>query len=175
MIFNEVFSTIMVFGGENISSVEIFDPLTNRWQLLPDMNIPRANVHFYFDKPRGIMYTLFGVEGSCVGSKYSDVIEFLDLGQAKNGWLVLDYKNKSEIDLRNYMNIYPLGNDLVLLYGGVSFRNTTKSICLLNLLKSEVVKVDQKMLEQLRIEAKKSRKLSSIVSGLTLSTASIKQ
>jgi hypothetical protein len=73
------------------------------------------------------------------------------------------------------MNIYPLGNDLVLLYGGVSFRNTTKSICLLNLLKSEVVKVDQKMLEQLRIEAKKSRKLSSIVSGLTLSTASIKQ
>ena len=175
MIFNEVFSTIMVFGGENISSVEIFDPLTNRWQLLPDMNIPRANLHFYFDKPRGIMYTLFGVEGSCVGSKYSDVIEFLDLGQAKNGWLVLDYKNKSEIDLRNYMNIYPLGNDLVLLYGGVSFRNTTKSICLLNLLKSEVVKVDQKMLEQLRIEAKKSRKLSSIVSGLTLSTASIKQ
>ena len=35
MVFNEVFETMMVIGGENNDTVEIFDPLTNRWQLLP--------------------------------------------------------------------------------------------------------------------------------------------
>ena len=174
MIFNEVFDTIMVFGGENKSSVEIFDPLTNRWQLLPEMNIPRANSSFFFDKPRGIMYSMFGIEGTLTGERYSDIIEFLDLSQARKGWVILDYKNKSEIDLKNFMNIYPLNGDLILLYGGVTFRNTTKSVCILNLVKSEVNKIDPKLLEQLRIESKKSRRLSSIVSGLTLSTSSLK-
>ena len=174
MIFNEVFDTIMVFGGENKTSVEIFDPLTNRWQLLPEMNVPRANPSFFFDKPRGIMYSMFGIEGSLMGEKYSDVIEFLDLSQARKGWVILDYKNKSEIDLKNYMNIYPLNGDLILLYGGITFRNTTKSVCIMNLVKNEINKIDPKLLEQLRIESKKSRRLSSIVSGLTLSTTSLK-
>lgn len=174
MIFNEVFDTIMVFGGENKTSVEIFDPLTNRWQLLPEMNVPRANSSFFFDKPRGIMYSMFGIEGSLMGEKYSDVIEFLDLSQARKGWVILDYKNKSEIDLKNYMNIYPLNGDLILLYGGITFRNTTKSVCIMNLVKNEINKIDPKLLEQLRIESKKSRRLSSIVSGLTLSTTSLK-
>ena len=163
LIFNEVFNTIMVFGGDGSCTVEAFDPLTNRWQFLPELNIPRANSLFYFDKPRGIMYNMFGVEGSFTVGKYSDIVEFIDLAHPDNGWMILDYKNKSEIDLRSYMNVYPINNDVLLLYGGVTFRNNTKSLCVFNLVRNEVTKISKKMLESLRIEAKKNRQLSSIM------------
>ena len=42
-------------GGHN-DTVEIFDPLTNRWQELPELNIQRAIPLFYFDEGRGNMY-----------------------------------------------------------------------------------------------------------------------
>jgi hypothetical protein len=166
MIYTDVFETIIVFGGENKLTVEIFDPLINRWLNLPSLNIPRANSIFYFDKPRGIIYSMFGIEGNIVDGNYSDNIEFLDLQNIKDGWNVLDYVNKSENDLRSLMNIYPLNNDLILLYGGVSFRGNSKSVCVFNIAKSEINKIQPSLLESLRIEAKKSKRLSSIISGL---------
>ncbi len=172
MIYSEVFNSMMVFGGENETSVEIFDPLTNRWQLLPDLNIPRSNIIYYCDNPRGILYTMFGNEGSILDNKYSDAIEFLDLKNIKEGWNILDYKNKSEIDLKSLMNIYPLNTDLILLYGGVVFRGNSRSVCLFNITKSEITKIQPKILETLRMEAKKSKKLSTIISGLTSKTQS---
>ena len=161
LIYNEVFSTIMVIGGENCSSVEILDPITSRWLSLPELNVARSNSVFYFDKPRGIMYVMFGVEGGFTGGKYSDVIEFMDLTSITSGWMILDYKNRSQIDLRSYMNVYAINNDLLLLYGGVTFRNNTKSLAVLSLVRNEVNKISQKMLNSLRIEAKKNRQLSA--------------
>ena len=130
MVYSEVFNTIMIFGGEGEPSVEIFDPITNRWQLLPDLIIPRANLIYYCDSPRGIIYAMFGNEGSILDNKYSDIIEFLDLKNIEDGWNILDYKNKSEIDLKSLMNIYPLNSDLILLYGGVVFRGNNRSVCI---------------------------------------------
>ena len=157
---------------EHEPSVEIFDPVTYRWQLLPDLNIPRANSLFYCDSPRGILYTMFGNEGSILDNKYSDIIEFLDLKNIEDGWNILDYKNKSEIDLKSLMSIYPLNSDLILLYGGVVFRGNNKSVCIFNLEKSEITKIDQKIMDTLRIEAKKSKKLNIIISGLSSKNSS---
>ena len=172
MIYSEIFNTILVIGGEHEPSVEIFDPITYRWQLLPDLNIPRANSLFYCDSPRGILYTMFGNEGSILDNKYSDIIEFLDLKNIEDGWNILDYKNKSEIDLKSLMSIYPLNSDLILLYGGVVFRGNNKSVCIFNLEKSEITKIDQKIMDTLRIEAKKSKKLNIIISGLSSKNSS---
>jgi hypothetical protein len=172
MVYSEVFNTIFIFGGEGEPSVELFDPITNRWQLLPDLNIPRANLIFYCDSPRGILYAMFGNEGSILDNKYSDAIEFLDLKNIEDGWNILDYKNKSEIDLKSLMNIYPLNCDLILLYGGVVFRGNNKSVCIFNLAKSEIIKIDQKIMDNLRIEAKKSKKLNIIISGLSSKASS---
>ena len=172
MIYSEIFNTILVIGGEHEPSVEIFDPVTYRWQLLPDLNIPRANSLFYCDSPRGILYTMFGNEGSILDNKYSDIIEFLDLKDIEDGWNILDYKNKSEIDLKSLMSIYPLNSDLILLYGGVVFRGNNKSVCIFNLEKSEITKIDQKIMDTLRIEAKKSKKLNIIISGLSSKNSS---
>ena len=172
MIYSEIFNTILVIGGEHEPSVEIFDPVTYRCQLLPDLNIPRANSLFYCDSPRGILYTMFGNEGSILDNKYSDIIEFLDLKNIEDGWNILDYKNKSEIDLKSLMSIYPLNSDLILLYGGVVFRGNNKSVCIFNLEKSEITKIDQKIMDTLRIEAKKSKKLNIIISGLSSKNSS---
>ena len=172
MIYSEIFNTILVIGWEHEPSVEIFDPVTYRWQLLPDLNIPRANSLFYCDSPRGILYTMFGNEGSILDNKYSDIIEFLDLKNIEDGWNILDYKNKSEIDLKSLMSIYPLNSDLILLYGGVVFRGNNKSVCIFNLEKSEITKIDQKIMDTLRIEAKKSKKLNIIISGLSSKNSS---
>ena len=38
---------IFILGGEHNYTVEIFDPLANRWQELPELNIPRAIPFFY--------------------------------------------------------------------------------------------------------------------------------
>ena len=172
MIYSEIFNTILVIGGEHEPSVEIFDPVTYRWQLLPDLNIPRANSLFYCDSPRGILYTMFGNEGSILDNKYSDIIEFLDLKNIEDGWNILDYKNKSEIDLKSLMSIYPLNSDLILLYGGVVFRGNNKSVCIFNLEKNKITKIDQKIMDTLRIEAKKSKKLNIIISGLSSKNSS---
>ena len=166
MIYNEVFETIMILGGECNNSVEIFDPLTNRWQLLPHLRYSRANPHFFFDESRGIMYAMFGVEGKITNNLYSDVIEYLDLTNVKEGWLRLDYYNKANLNLRSYLNVCPLNSDLMLIYGGISARNSARNLCVLNVPKKEVGKIDRRLMEALRIEAKKSRKLSSIISSV---------
>ena len=165
MVYSDVFNSIMIFGGEGEASVEIFDPVTNRWQLLPELNIPRANLIYYCDSPRGVLYTLFGNEGSILDNKYSDVIEFLDLKNIGEGWNILDYRNKSEMDLKSLVNIYPLNSDLILLYGGVVFRGNSRSVCIFDLAKSQIIKIDSKIMESIRIEAKKNKKLSNIISG----------
>ena len=170
MLFNEVFDTLMIIGGENKNSVEIFDPVTNRWQLLPPLKYPRANPFFFFDESRGIMYAMFGVEGKIVKGLYSEVVEYMDLTNVKEGWRKLEYVNKTNINLKNYLNVCPLNNDLMLIYGGITARNFLRTVCVLNLQKRTLTNVDKKLLEALRIEAKKSKKLSSIISSMSINT-----
>lgn len=173
MVFNDVFETIMIIGGENTNSVEIFDPLTNRWQLLPSMKHPRANPFFYFDESRGIMYSMFGNDSNITDNLFTDVVEYLDLTNIKEGWMKLDYYNKAGLNLKSYLSVCPLNNELMLIYGGVPLRESTRNVCVLNLVKKEIHKIDKRLMEALRNEAKKSRKLSSIIS--TISMASIKE
>ena len=168
MIYNDAFETIMVFGGELNNTVEIFDPLVNRWIALPNMNVPRANVFFQFDKPRGMIYTLFGMEGKLLENKFSDVIECLDLTKLNEGWGRMDYYNGAEIKLKTFLNLFPLSNSLILAYGGESGRNKKRQACVINLAKGEIGKIDKQFADQLKMESKKSVKLSTIVSSLNL-------
>jgi hypothetical protein len=168
MIYCDVFETLMVIGGENCSSVEIFDPVINRWLNLPNLNSPRANIIFQFDKPRGIMYSFFGNIGLITDSNYSKDIEYLDLKDIKKGWVKLNYENKSEIDFKTYLNIVEINNDLILIYGGLASRGCNREISVLNKEKKLITKCDQKMLELMREETKTSKRLSKIVGNLTI-------
>ena len=174
MIFNEVFETMMVIGGEENSSVEIFDPLSNRWLALPELNIPRAIPLFYFDEGRGNMYALFGVEGNYLNSIYTDSIEVLDLTEIKTGWMKINYDNKTRMDFKCHLNIYPLNDYLLLIYGGIESRNNKRHACVYHLVKANMNLIDKKILEQLRSEARHSKLLSSIVSSVSKSSFSEK-
>ena len=167
MIFNEIFETIMVIGGEYCNAVEIFDPLTNRWQVLPPLNVPRCNPLFFFDEPRGNMYVLFGIEGNYVNSTYSDSMEVLDLTNIRDGWKKISYKNKANMDLKCYLNIYKLNDELFLIYGGMEGRVSKRNVCLYNAAKNEVTKIGRELMEQIRKQARNNRKLSSIITNIS--------
>ncbi len=167
IIYNEIFETIMVIGGEYCNTVEIFDPLTNRWQVLPPLNIPRCNPLFFFDEPRGNMYVLFGIEGNYINSTYSDSMEVLDLTNIRDGWTKIPYKNKANMDLKCYLNIYKLNDELFLIYGGMEGRVSKRNVCLYNTAKNEVTKIGRDLMEQIRKQAKNSRKLSSIITSIS--------
>ena len=167
IIYNEIFETIMVIGGEYCNTVEIFDPLTNRWQVLPPLNIPRCNPLFFFDEPRGNMYVLFGIEGNYINSTYSDSMEVLDLTNIRDGWTKIPYKNKANMDLKCYLNIYKLNDELFLIYGGMEGRVSKRNVCLYNTAKNEVTKIGRDLMEQIRKQAKNSRKLSSIITTIS--------
>ena len=167
IVFNDVFETIMVIGGEYCNTVEIFDPLTNRWQLLPPLNVPRCNPLFFFDEPRGNMYVLFGIEGNYINSNYIDSMEILDLTNIKQGWTKINYQNKANMDLKCYLNIYKLNEELFLIYGGMEGRVSKRNVCLYNTVKNEVTKIGKELMDQIRKEAKNSRKLSSIITTIS--------
>ncbi len=167
IVFNDIFETLMVIGGEYCNTVEIFDPLTNRWQVLPPLNIPRCNPLFFFDEPRGNMYVLFGIEGNFINSNYIDSIEILDLTNIRNGWKKINYRNKANMDLKCYLNIYKIDDELFLIYGGMEGRMSKRNICLYNTSKNEVTKIGRELMEQLRKQAKNSRKLSSIITSIS--------
>ena len=133
MIYNDVFETMMVVGGEHNYTVEIFDPLSNRWQELPELNIPRAIPLFYFDEGRGNMYVLFGVEGDYQKPLHTDSIEILDLTEINQGWMKINYNNKARMDLKCFLNLYPLNDFLMLIYGGLESRQSHRNACVYNL------------------------------------------
>ena len=167
MIFNQLFETLMVIGGEENSTVEIFDPLSNRWQILPELNIPRAIPLFYFDEGRGNMYVLFGIEGNYLNSVYTDSIEVLDLTDIKSGWMKINYDNKARMDFKCHLNIYPLNDYLILIYGAIASRLNKRRACVFHLIKTEMNNIDSKILDELRLEAKNNKVLSSIISSVS--------
>ena len=172
MIFVEVFETMMVIGGEDNDTVEIFDPLSNRWQLLPELNIPRAIPLFFFFFGRGNMFVLFGVEGNYVESNYIDCIEVLDLTEIKQGWMRINYNNKARMDFKCHLNIYPLNDYLLLIYGAIESRLIKRNACVYHLIKHEMNLIDKNLMEQLRNEAKNNKLLSSIVASVSRSSIS---
>ena len=166
LVFCDVFETLMVIGGENCSSCEIFDPLINRWALLPSLNVPRANILFQFDKPRGIMYAMFGNEGTILEEKYSSEIEYLDLQDMKSGWIVMDYENKAELNLKTYLSVVEINNDLFLIHGGYVAKKPKRAVSVLDKERKIMLKCDRKMMEKIREEAKASKRINAIVSSL---------
>ena len=172
MVFNEVFETMMVVGGEHNYTVEIFDPLSNRWQELPELNIPRAIPLFYFDEGRGNMYVLFGVEGDYQKPSHTDSIEILDLTEISQGWMKINYNNKARMDLKCFLNLYPLNDFLMLIYGGLESRQSKRNACVYNLVKAEMTKIDKNLMEELRNEAKGNKLLNKIVMSVSKNSIS---
>ena len=164
--FLEYYKSILVIGGENTSSCELYDMYSGKWRSLPDLNFPRANTCVYLDKMTHMLYCFFGIIGNMsTADTFSDVIECIELKKANLGWGKVEYKNKAEMDFKfGLCRIFPLDADRLLIYGASGVRETSKKGAIFLLNKNEIVKIDSKLINEMRMKAQKSKKLTKIIS-----------
>ena len=165
--FLDFYKSIIVVGGENSNSCEVYDLNTGLWRELPNMNMPRAQCSLYLDKFSNIIYAFFGVVGDITEkNNYTDIIEFIELKRIALGWTVIDYENKAEMDFKSgYTKILPLSNEMILIYGATNMRDFVKKAAVYLIPKMEIVKIDNKIFKEIKEKSKNSRKLSKILSS----------
>lgn len=163
MVYHENLKSILVFGGENNKTCEMFDFFLGTWSDIPELNLPRANISMFIDKIGTFAYAFCGTTGTITGSQNSDVIELLDLVDMNQGWAKIEYSNKANVDLKfSHTGIYPLTEDKILIYGASDSRRMQKCFVIFNLRTFDVTKVDRELLEELRMNAMKNPELSRI-------------
>ena len=78
--FLDYYKSIIVIGGENSKSCELYDLNIGIWRRLPDLNVPRALCNLYLDKYTHSLYSFFGIIGNITQkNNYTDIIEVLEL------------------------------------------------------------------------------------------------
>ena len=82
------------------------------------------------------------------------------------GWTKIEYNNKAEMNFRSGFNkIFPLTNEMILIYGAKNFRDFIKKAAVYVIPKFEIVKIDNKIYKEIKESSKKSKKLSQILSS----------
>ena len=165
--FLDYYKSIIVLGGENCVSCELYDLNTGLWRALPDMNVPRAHCNLYLDKFAHAIYTFFGVIGDITEKhNYTDVIEVLELKRLALGWSKIDYNNKAEMDFKSgYNKIEPLSPEMILIYGATNMRDLIKKAAVYIIPKFEIVKIDNRIFKEIKENSQNSKKLSKILSS----------
>ena len=166
VLFLDYYKSIVIIGGENSAFCELYDLSTGLWRELPELKTPRANSILYLDKLTHIFYAFFGILGkiSEKNNNYTDVLECLEFKKLALGWNKIEYNNKSEMNFKNGLNqIYPLNCDVLLVYGGSTMRDFIKRSAIYILSKQEMLKIDNKIFNDIREASKKSKKLYRIL------------
>ena len=165
--FLDYYKSIVVVGGENISSCELYDMNTGEWRDLPEMKIPRAHCGIYLDKMNHAIYSFFGIVGNITDkNNYTDVLECLELRKMALGWYKIDYNNKAEMNFKSGINkILPLTPEMVLIYGATNMRDFAKKSAVYSIPKQEMMKIDNKIFNEIREASKKSKKLSKVLTS----------
>ena len=167
--FLEYYKSIVVIGGQNCNSCELYDFSIGLWRDLPELKIPRAHCILYLDRVLHRLYSFFGIIGkiSEKNNNYSDAIEMLEFRKLALGWKKLDYNNRADISFRTGINqILPLNPEMILVYGGTSIREFIKKAAVFVLAKQEMVKIDNRMFNIIREASKNSKKLSKILCNI---------
>ena len=165
--FLDFYKSIIVIGGENISTCELYDMNTGFWRELPEMKIPRAHCGIYLDKMNHAIYSFFGVIGNITEkNNYTDVLECLELRKMALGWYKIDYNNRAEMNFKSGFNkILPLTPEMVLIYGASNMRDFTKKSAVYLIQKQEMIKIDNKIFNEIREASKKYKKLNKVLTS----------
>ena len=165
--FLDYYKSIVVVGGENIGSCELYDMNTGTWRDLPEMKLPRAHCGIYLDKMNHAIYSFFGVVGNITDkNNYTDTLECLELRKLALGWYKIDYNNKAEMNFKSGINkILPLTPEMVLVYGATNMRDFAKKSAVYVIPKQEMIKIDNKIFNEIREASKKSKRLSKVLNS----------
>ena len=165
----ENYDCFIVVGGKDNNICEIFDLFTNKWTRLPDLNSPRANTNLYFDSFSSDVYAMFGMEHNITNLKNnnSEIIEVLELNDISSGWIKIDYYKGSNVNLKQTLvTVVPFTRDKLLIYGGKNSRVNKHLYALFLMTKNEIIKADEKILEEIKREEKKIKFVNSTVNKL---------
>ena len=165
--FLDFYKSIIVIGGENISTCELYDMNTGFWRELPEMKTPRAHCGIYLDKMNHSIYSFFGIIGNITEkNNYTDVLECLELRKMALGWYKIDYNNKAEMNFKSGFNkILPLTPEMVLIYGATNMRDFAKKSAVYLIQKQEMIKIDNKIFNEIREASKKYKKLNKVLAS----------
>lgn len=148
--YHDSLKSLFVFGGENNGTCELYDFYLNMWNVIPNLNVPRANASAYIDKVGTFAYLLCGQTGSISSSpNYTDAVEFLDLVDMNQGWAKIEVKNKENIDLKfNEIKVKNVDEEKLLIYGGKESRTLKICFSLFNMKTLELQKIDEDLQEK---------------------------
>ena len=165
--FLDFYKSIAIIGGENCSSCELYDMSIGQWRDLPDMKVPRAHCSIYLDKMNDVIYTFFGIIGNITDKdNYTDVLECLELRKLALGWYKIDYNNKAEMNFKSGFNkLLPLNPEMVLVYGAKNMRDFARKSAVFLIPKQEMIKIDNRIFNEIREVSKKSKKLSKVLTS----------
>ena len=164
----EYYKSIVIIGGQNCTFCDIYDMKAGVWKDLPSLKIPRAHCILYLDKITHILYAFFGILGkiSEKNNNFSDALECLEFKRLALGWQRVDFNNRTDISFRTGISqMLPLNPEMLLIYGGSCMREFVKKSAVYVLPKQEMVKIDNRMFNEIREVSKKSKKLSKILSS----------
>ena len=151
MQYHDSLKSVFVIGGENNLNCEMYDFYLNMWNVIPNLNVPRANSSLYIDQVGTFTYALCGQTGLASTQSYTDCIEYLDLVDMNQGWAKIELRNRDNIDLKsNEIKIFTLLEDRLLIYGGKESRSQKTCFALFNIKTFELTKVDDDILEKMK-------------------------
>ena len=91
---------------------------------------------------------------------FSDVIEVLELNDISSGWVQVDYYKSAMLELKEcYLDVLPFTKDKLLIKGVKNMRTHDKMYALFDITKHEIVNVNEKIMEQLKLEENKIKKV----------------
>jgi hypothetical protein len=160
-------NSFVVIGGENNKTCEVYEIQSDKWHRIPDLTLGRANIQLFFDKRRTHLYSFFGQVGSILANNYSDVVEVLDFNDMETGWAKVIYNNKCDMNLNYYCGVFPLYRDQILMVGGNHGRSKLRTSSVYHVRKQELGNIDNKLLDDIRLAARKSPRISIILAKLT--------
>jgi predicted nucleotidyltransferase len=79
----------------------------------------------------------------------------------------LETKEEKDIFMDITLKHYPLNDYLILIYGAIASRLNRRRACVFHLIKAEMNNIDMKIIDELRLEAKNNKVLSSIISSVS--------
>ena len=68
IVYHENLRSLMLFGGENNANCEMYDFFLNKWNPLPELRFPRANILIYLDKVGTFGYAICGIVGNILNN-----------------------------------------------------------------------------------------------------------
>lgn len=157
LIIDEDKANILLIGGENNCTCEIFDLVKQKCFIAPFMNYPRSNATVYIHQCN-YLYVFGGFKYGLHCSEKQGSIERIELSRILNKkeikshsehgyWEKLNLKNEFCIDLRyDYISITPFTNNYIFLCGGFVSRTHERSVSLLDLTTNKLSVLDEQTL-----------------------------